>query len=134
MAGPRRLLPLNGLRAFEAAARHLSFSRAADELSVTPAAISQQIRQLEASAGAALFHRNSRGIELTELGRAALPQLSEGFQRLAEASSLLREPPRRRQVSVSVAPSFAAKWLVPRMDRFQDAHPEVEVWISADME
>jgi LysR family transcriptional regulator, glycine cleavage system transcriptional activator len=134
MAMPRRLLPLNALRAFEAAARHLSFSRAADELSVTPAAVSQQIRQLEELTGMTLFDRNGRGLDLTETARAALPQLSEGFQRLAEASNLLREPPRRRQVSVSVAPSFAAKWLVPRMDRFQEAHPEVEVWISADME
>ncbi len=134
MAHARRLLPLNGLRAFEAAARHLSFSRAADELSVTPAAVSQQIRQLEELTGTALFHRTGRGLDLTDTARAALPQLNEGFQRLIEASSLLREPPRRRQVTVSVAPSFAAKWLVPKMDSFHDAHPEVEVWISADME
>jgi LysR family glycine cleavage system transcriptional activator len=134
MSGPRRLLPLNALRAFEAAARHLSFSRAADELSVTPGAVSQHIRQLEDHAGAPLFRRNGRGLELSDTGRAALPLLREGFERLLDASALLREPPKRRQVAVSVAPSFAAKWLMPRLDRFHDAHPEVEVWIAADME
>lgn len=134
MAGPRRLLPLNALRAFEAAARHLSFSRAAEELAVTPGAVSQHIRQLEGHAGAPLFRREGRGLELTDAGRAALPVLREGFERLMDASALLREPPRKRQISVSVAPSFAAKWLMPRMDRFHDAHPDIEVWISADME
>jgi LysR family glycine cleavage system transcriptional activator len=134
MSGPRRLLPLNALRAFEAAARHLSFSRAADELSVTPGAVSQHIRQLEDHAGAPLFRRNGRGLELSDTGRAALPLLREGFERLLDASALLREPAKRRQIAVSVAPSFAAKWLMPRLDRFHEAHPEIEVWISADME
>jgi LysR family glycine cleavage system transcriptional activator len=134
MAGPRRLLPLNALRAFEAAARHLSFTKAAEELHVTPGAISQHVRQLEDHAGGALFRREGRGLELTETGRAALPLLREGFERLLDASALLREPPRRRQLSVSVAPSFAGKWLMPRMDRFHTEHPDVEVWISADME
>ncbi|MBS0295553.1 MAG: transcriptional regulator GcvA [Proteobacteria bacterium] len=134
MAGPRRLLPLNALRAFEAAARHLSFTKAADELHVTPGAISQHVRQLEDHAGGALFRRDGRGLELTETGRAALPLLREGFERLLDASALLREPPRRRQLSVSVAPSFAGKWLMPRMERFHAEHPDVEVWISADME
>ncbi len=134
MAGPRRLLPLNALRAFEAAARHLSFTRAAEELSVTPGAISQHVRQLEDHAGSPLFRRDGRGLELTDTGRAALPLLREGFERLIDASALLREPPKRKQLSVSVAPSFAAKWLMPRMDGFHAAHPDVEVWISADME
>jgi LysR family glycine cleavage system transcriptional activator len=133
MAGQRRLLPLNALRAFEAAARHLSFTKAADELSVTPGAISQHVRQLEEHAGGALFRRDGRGLELTETGRAALPLLREGFERLLDASALLREPPRRRQLSVSVPPSFAAKWLMPRMDSFHAEQPDVEVWISADM-
>jgi len=134
MAGPRRLLPLNALRAFEAAARHLSFTKAAEELHVTPGAISQHVRQLEDHAGGALFRRDGRGLELTETGRAALPLLREGFERLLDASALLREPPRKRQLSVSVAPSFAGKWLMPRMERFHTEHPDVEVWISADME
>lgn len=130
----RPLLPLNALRAFESAARHLNFSRAAEELFVTPGAVSQQIRLLEEAVGGQLFLREARGLQLTELGRVAVPLLREGFDRLMDASALLREPPRRRQVSVSVAPSFAAKWLMPRMDDFHTAHPEIEVWISADME
>ncbi|KQS55351.1 LysR family transcriptional regulator [Brevundimonas sp. Leaf363] len=130
----RPLLPLNALRAFESAARHLNFSRAADELFVTPGAVSQQIRLLEETVGGPLFKREARGLQLTPLGRAAAPLLREGFERLMDASSLLREPPRRRQVSVSVTPSFAAKWLMPRMDDFHAAHPEIEVWISADLE
>lgn len=130
----RALLPLNALRAFEAAARHLSVSRAADELSVTPGAVSQQIKLLEDLVGGPLFRRESRGLQLTDLGRAAAPVLRDGFERLMDGSALLREPPRRRQVSVSVTPSFAAKWLMPRLDDFHAAHPEIEVWISADME
>jgi len=130
----RPLLPLNALRAFESAARHLNFSRAAEELFVTPGAVSQQVRLLEETIGGALFRREARGLQLTDLGRAAVPVLREGFDRLTDASALLREPPRRRQVSVSVAPSFAAKWLMPRMDDFRRAHPDIEVWISADME
>ncbi|NBB50927.1 transcriptional regulator GcvA [Rhizobium sp. CRIBSB] len=130
----RPLLPLNALRAFESAARHLNFSRAADELSVTPGAVSQQIRLLEDIVGGPLFKREAKGLQLTDLGRAAVPLLREGFDRLMDASALLREPPRRRQISVSVAPSFAAKWLMPRMDDFHAAHPDIEVWISADME
>ena len=130
----RPLLPLNALRAFESAARHLNFSRAAEELFVTPGAVSQQIRLLEEAVGGHLFLREARGLQLTELGRASVPLLREGFDRLMDASALLREPPRRRQVSVSVTPSFAAKWLMPRMEDFHTTHPEIEVWISADME
>lgn len=130
----RSLLPLNALRAFEAAARHLSVSRAADELAVTPGAVSQQIKLLEDLVGGPLFRREPRGLALTDLGRAAAPVLREGFERLMDGSALLRTPNRRRQVAISVPPAFAAKWLLPRMDAFHDAHPEVEVWISADME
>tara|TARA_R110002167_G_scaffold17426_17_gene66557 strand:+ start:3208 stop:4137 length:930 start_codon:yes stop_codon:yes gene_type:complete len=130
----RPLLPLNALRAFESAARTLNFSRAAEELSVTPGAVSQQIRLLEDIVGAPLFTREARGLQLTELGRSAVPLLREGFERLMDASALLREPPRRRQVSISVTPSFASKWLMPRMDDFHAAHPDIEIWISADME
>lgn len=134
MTASRALMPLNALRAFEAAARHLSFSRAAEELSVTPGAISQQIRMLEDHAGAPLFIRQARGLELTDAARSALPLLRDGFERLLDASAMLREPSKRRQVTVSVAPSFAAKWLMPRMDAFHQANPDIEVWISADME
>lgn len=130
----RPLLPLNALRAFESASRHLNFSRTADELSVTPGAVSQQIRLLEEIIGAPLFTREARGLQMTELGRAVQPLLREGFERLMDASALLREPPQNRTVAVSVAPSFASKWLMPRMDDFHAAHPDIEVWISADME
>ena len=130
----RSLLPLNALRAFEAAARHLSVSRAADELAVTPGAVSQQIKLLEDLVGGPLFRREPRGLTLTDLGRVAAPVLREGFERLMDGSALLRAPTRRRQVAISVPPAFAAKWLLPRMDAFHGAHPEVEVWISADME
>lgn len=130
----RPLLPLNALRAFEAASRHLSFSKAADELSVTPGAISQHIRLLEDTIGQPLFRREAKGLQLTDLGRSAVPLLRDGFERLMDGSAMLREPVRKKQVSVSVAPSFAAKWLMPRMDDFHALHPEIEVWISADME
>lgn len=127
-----RLPPLNALRAFEAAARRGSFTKAAEELSVTPGAISQQIRSLEDYVGAELFVRQGRSLQLTEAGRAARPLLSEGFDALIRGVALMRAPSRRRRLTVSVAPSFAAKWLAPRLHRFQDANPETEVWISAD--
>ncbi|MEO6339248.1 MAG: transcriptional regulator GcvA [Caulobacteraceae bacterium] len=130
----RRLPPLNALRAFEAAARHMNFSRAADELSVTPGAVSQQIQNLEDYIGAALFKRTSRGLLLTDAAQTALPALREAFDRLGEAASLLTAAVDGRRVTVSAAPSFAAKWLVPRLGRFEAAHPEVDVWLSAGME
>lgn len=130
----RALLPLNALRAFESAARHLSFTRAADELSVTPGAISQHIRLLEETIGAPLFKREAKGLVMTDLARASAPTLREGFERLMDGSALLREPPRKRQIAISVAPSFASKWLMPRMDDFHREQPDIEVWISADME
>jgi LysR family glycine cleavage system transcriptional activator len=119
------------LRAFEAAARHLSFKKAADELNVTPAAISQQIRALEDHCGAALFHRLTRALRLTDAGQAALPPLREGFDRLAEAAAAMRAPGNAGVLTVSVAPSFGAKWLVPRLDRFRSAHPEFDIRIDA---
>src|SRR5579863_7862833 len=130
----RRLPPLNALRAFEAAARHLNFSRAADELSVTPGAVSQQIQNLEDYVGGALFKRTPRGLLLTDAGQTALPALREAFDRLAEASALLTAPVDGRRLTLTAAPSFAAKWLVPRLGRFEAAHPQVDVWLSADME
>lgn len=130
----RRLPPLNALRAFEAAARHLNFSRAADELSVTPGAVSQQIQNLEDYIGASLFKRTPKGLLLTDSAQIALPALREAFDRLAEAASMLTAAVDGRRLTVSVAPSFAAKWLVPRLGRFEAAHPQVDVWVSADME
>jgi LysR family glycine cleavage system transcriptional activator len=130
----RRLPPLNALRAFEAAARHLNFSRAADELSVTPGAVSQQIQNLEDYIGAALFKRTPKGLLLTDAAQIALPALREAFDRLAEAASMLTAAVDGRRLTVSVAPSFAAKWLVPRLGKFEEAHPMVDVWVSAGME
>lgn len=133
MAQEDRLPALNALRAFEAAARHLSFTRAAEELNVTPGAISQQIRQLEEFAGAPLFRRTGRQVLLTDAGQAALPLLTNAFEMMSEAVHHMRAPARRDRLMVSSAPSFAAKWLAQRMDRFQQEHLEAEVWVSADL-
>ena len=130
----RRLPPLNALRAFEAAARHMNFSRAADELSVTPGAVSQQIQNLEEYIGSPLFKRTPKGLLLTDAAQTALPALREAFDRLAEAASLLTAAEEGRRLTVSAAPSFAAKWLVPRLGRFEAAHPEIDVWLSAGLE
>jgi LysR family glycine cleavage system transcriptional activator len=130
----RRLPPLNALRAFEAAARHLNFSRAADELSVTPGAVSQQIQNLEDYVGAALFKRTPKGLLLTDAAQTALPSLREAFDRLAEAASLLTAAVDGRRLTLTAPPSFAAKWLVPRLGAFEQAHPQVDVWLSAGME
>ncbi|WP_309603781.1 transcriptional regulator GcvA [Phenylobacterium sp.] len=130
----RRLPPLNALRAFEAAARHLNFSRAADELSVTPGAVSQQIQNLEDYVGAALFKRTPKGLLLTDAAQTALPALREAFDRLAEAASLLTAAVDGRRLTLTAPPSFAAKWLVPRLGAFEQAHPHVDVWLSAAIE
>jgi LysR family glycine cleavage system transcriptional activator len=130
----RRLPPLNALRAFEAAARHLNFSRAADELSVTPGAVSQQIQNLEDYVGAALFKRTPKGLLLTDAAQTALPALREAFDRLAEAASLLTAAVDGRRLTLTAPPSFAAKWLVPRLGAFEQKHPQVDVWLSAAIE
>lgn len=126
-----RLPPLNALKAFEATARHLSVKKAASELSVTPAAVSHQIKALEDYLGVQLFHRHNRAMELTEAARAGLPKLQEGFEGLAQAVQRLRAHKGGGMLMVSAAPSFAARWLMPRLHRFLDAHPEVDVRISA---
>lgn len=130
----RRLPPLNALRAFEAAARHLNFSRASDELSVTPGAVSQQIQNLEDYVGAPLFKRTSKGLLLTDAAQTALPALREAFDRLAEAASMLTAAVDGRRLTLTAPPSFAAKWLVPRLGLFEKAHPHVDVWLSAGLE
>lgn len=125
-----RLPPLNALKAFESAARHLSLKQAAHELNVTPAAISHQVKALEEFLGVQLFIRLNRGLELTPAARAAVPKLREGFHALAQAVARLRQA-ESGQLTVSVAPSFAARWLMPRLHRFFAAHPELDVRISA---
>ncbi|WP_164662113.1 transcriptional regulator GcvA [Tropicibacter sp. Alg240-R139] len=126
----RHLPPLNALRAFEAAARHLSFKAAADELNVTPAAVSHQVKALEGLLGAPLFFRLTRALRLTEAGQTALPALSEGFDKLAEGMQQMREFGHSNVLSVSVSPSFGSMWLVPRLDRFHRKHPDIEIRID----
>lgn len=129
----KQLPPLNALRVFEAAARHLSFTKAAEELHVTPGAVSQQIKALEDFLQTPVFRRHKRALLLTDEAQASLPVLREGFDKLVEAGQILSKKADAGRLSVSVAPSFASKWLVPRLDRFQEAHPDIDVWVSADM-
>ena len=126
------LPPLTALRAFEAAARHLSFTRAAAELCVTQTAVSHQVKLLEGHLGTVLFRRLPRRIALTRDGAAWARELEPVFARLHDANRRLRVrlPPDRPVVSVSVIPSFAARWLVPRLGRFLEQHPGLDVRVS----
>jgi len=130
----RRLPPLNALRAFEASARHLSFTKAADELAVTPAAVSHQVKALEDLLGVTLFRRTKRALLLTYEAQAVLPGIRDGFERLLAAVEQLGAVGKTGVLTVSLAPSFAVKWLLPRLDRFQAAHPEIDVRVAASME
>ncbi|MBE9604697.1 transcriptional regulator GcvA [Acetobacteraceae bacterium H6797] len=124
---------LNALRAVEAAARHQSFALAAQELNVTPAAIGQLVRRLEEALGIELFHRAQSGparLIATEAARAAIPELQEGFARLAAAMDRLRSARKRRSLVVTVSSAFADKWLLPRLDRFRRRHPDCELQID----
>ncbi|MDO8280031.1 MAG: transcriptional regulator GcvA [Burkholderiaceae bacterium] len=124
-------LPLNALRVFESVARHLSCTKAAEELNVSPAAVSQQLRALEASIGVVLFHRKNRRLVLTSEAERCIPELTEGFSRLAAAVGNLRGDQSHTRLTVSVAPSFGLKWLMPRLHRFYEAHPEIDLWVSS---
>jgi len=126
----RSLPPLNALRAFEAAARHLSFTLAADELHVTQAAISHQVKGLEEILGIALFRRLPRRLYLTEEGQALLPELTAGFDRLAQAVARIGRQGRSGPLTVTLLTTFALGWLVPRLLRFQARHPEIDVHLS----
>jgi LysR family glycine cleavage system transcriptional activator len=126
----RRLPPLNAIRAFEAAGRLLSFTKAARELNVTQAAISHQVRALEEDLGVRLFVRRHRGLALSEAGRAYLPALGAAFREIEAATGRLRRLDSAGPLTISVLPSFAAKWLVPRLSRFIDAHPDIDVRVS----
>jgi LysR family transcriptional regulator, glycine cleavage system transcriptional activator len=129
----RRLPPLNALRAFEAAARHLSFSAAASELHVTPAAVSHQIKALEADLGLKLFRRLNREVQLTDAGHACLPGLRDAFDRIAEAIGRAQRQDASGLLTVSSSPAFAAKWLVPRLEKFRARHPEIDLRVDASM-
>ena len=122
-----RLPPLNALRVFEAAARHLSFKEAASELSITQAAVSHQVKALEEYLGVELFRRAGRGVQLTEAARACLPRLREGFDALASAVELIRERGRETELIITAPPVFTARWLMPRLADFARREPKIEV-------
>ncbi|QCO16556.1 transcriptional regulator GcvA (plasmid) [Azospirillum brasilense] len=123
----RRLPPLNALRAFESAARHLSFTKAAEELHVTQAAVSHQIKGLEEWLGMPLFRRMNRALILTETGQSYLPPVRDALDTLSHATERLFRMDGSGALTISTMPSFAAKWLVMRLGRFQARHPELEV-------
>jgi DNA-binding transcriptional LysR family regulator len=123
----RALPPLNALRAFEAAARHGSFVGAADELSVTPAAISHQVKSLEDRLGVTLFRRLARGLAMTAEGDMLLPDLRDAFDRMALALERVGRQSGGRVLTISLVTTFLLAWLVPRLHRFQTRHPDIEV-------
>jgi len=122
-----RLPPLNALRVFEAAARHLSFKEAANELSITQAAVSHQVKSLEDYLGVELFRRSGRGVQLTEAARAALPRLRDGFDALAAAVEQIRERGAETDLAITAPPVFTARWLMPRLADFSKRNPKIEV-------
>ncbi len=126
------LPPLNAIRAFEAAARHLSIARAAEELSVTPAAVSHQIKALEERLGQPLFRRLPRGLALTEAGRSYLPGLTEGFDRIRRATDRLLSETVGGRLVISALPSFAMGWLTPRLGDFRRRHPDIDLVVLAE--
>lgn len=128
----RRLPSLNALRAFEAAARHESFTAAAEELFVTHAAVSRHIRELEEWLGTELFSRTGRGVELTDAGRRYGVRLTPIFDNMTEATREAAAQGKVRILNVSVEPSIASRWLVPRLGRFNELHPDIELNIDPD--
>ncbi len=130
---PRRMYPLNALRAFEASARQLSFVRASEELSVTPAAVSHQVKGLEEYLGQPLFRRLPRGLLLTESGQLLLSELSDVFLRLDSAMERVIESDSRGTITLSVAPTFAVMWLIPRLQKFYTLNPDIDVRISTSL-
>lgn len=134
MAGAmkRTHLPLNALRVFDAAARHLSFTRAADELAVTPAAVGQQIRALEDVLGVVLFRRTSKGLELTDEAEAGLDPLREGFLRFEESVQAMQAGQASDRYTIAAPREFYAQWLAARLAAFRQANPEVRYQLVAD--
>ncbi len=126
----RRLPPLGALRAFEAAARHASFARAAEELHITAAAVSQQVRNLEDYLGLRLFARRPRGVELTVAGGGYAHSLGGLLDQLAQVTEHMRRPDAGGRLTIATTPSFAARWLMPRLIRFMELHPELDVRLS----
>src|ERR687893_2550658 len=129
----RRLPPLNAVRAFEAAARSESFTRAAEELCVTPGAVSHQVKALEAALGVRLFRRERQRLVLTEPGREYLGVVRDALDRIALGTARLVRRQGAGVLTVSTSPDFAAKWLVNRLGRFAETHPDIDLRISATM-
>jgi len=128
-----RLPPLTALRAFDAAARHMSFARAADELNVTPAALSFQIKSLEDHLGQPLFRRLNRAVELTEAGRTLAPGAADGFRTLSGAWHSAQRLQDTATLNVTAGPAFTSKWLAPRLYDFARAHPGIDLRFSANL-
>lgn len=126
-----RLPPLNALRAFEAAARHMSFKKAAKELHVTAGAVSHQVKLLEDHLGMPLFRRLTRALELTPEAQAMLPKVREGLEALAAAVELVRAREEVQALTVMAPPNFASRWLIPRLARFTDANPNLELHVAS---
>jgi LysR family transcriptional regulator, glycine cleavage system transcriptional activator len=134
-AQPRsRQLRLDLLHTFEAAARHLSFTKAGEELFLSQSAVSRQVQQLEESIGASLFERRHRALALTEPGRIMRRAVEDSLERLRDAAARVRSSAERRHVTLTCTPGFASFWLIPRLARFTAAHPDVDVRISATLE
>ena len=133
MALTDRLPPLTALRAFEAASRHMSFAKAAEELYVTPAALSYQIKNLETDLNQPLFRRLNRAVELTEAGKALAPGVSEAFDALRAAVRQVHSLNASRPFSVTAGPAFTAKWLAPRIYRFVEQYPDIEIRFTASL-
>ena len=129
----RRLPPLNALKAFEAAARHESFTRAAEELCVTQGAVSHQVKALEAELGVKLFSRERQRLIITEAGRTYLTVLRDAFDRIAVGTDRLIQRQNSSVLTVSTSPDFAAKWLVHRLGRFAEAYPDIDLRVSATL-
>ncbi len=127
----RKLPPLKALRAFESAARHLSFTAAAEELNVTPAAVGHQVRALEDYFGQKLLHRSTRKVELTDIARWVLPTVSQGFDLLAEAGERMETSQSDSTLNLTVEPAFASRWLVQHLEAFQHQFPGWDVRLSA---
>jgi LysR family transcriptional regulator, glycine cleavage system transcriptional activator len=123
----RRLPPLNALKAFEAAARHESFTRAAEELCVTQGAVSHQVKALEETLGLKLFNRERQGLVITEAGRDYLAVLRDAFDRIALGTARVVQRQSSGVLTVSTSPDFAAKWLVNRLGHFAEAHPAIDL-------
>src|ERR1051325_9562622 len=128
----RRLPSLDTLRAFESAARHLNFTKAANELHVTQSALSQRIGALEGELGFPLFLRRGRQIELTPRGGVIAAAMGRAMAEIARAFASLEETEAARRLVISVLPSFATRWLMPRLMRFHAAHPNLEVQVNAE--